>query len=318
MLDSQAIDARAGHLATRFAAGLFDFSFMGQFEVSGPAARAFLERVQTRTLAPLAPGKLCYTLLLREDGSVFNDATVWCLAPERYWMFTGRPADFDWISQCQLAAEARLERLSGQFSILALQGPRCFDLIETRLPYFGFAKAQVEGERVWMARLGYSGELGVEILVPVEAGAALWERLRNKGARECSFEAANSLRIESGYILFMNELPAMPDPFELGLGKLVTGRGFVGAEALEKKRFAGPRRKLVGLVPTGSTRAPGGLPEALLTSEAYSPVFGWILGMGFAPAEHAAPGNLLRLADGRLAHSARLPFYDPGRLLPRR
>ena len=116
----------------------------------------------------------------------------------------------------------------------------------------------------------------------------------------------------------MNELPAMPDPFELGLGKLVTGRGFAGAEALGKKRFAGPRRKLVGLVPTGSTRAPGGLPEALLTSEAYSPVFGRILGMGFAPAEHAAPGNLLRLADGRLAHSARLPFYDPGRLLPRR
>ena len=68
----------------------------------------------------------------------------------------------------------------------------------------------------------------------------------------------------------------------------------------------------------GSVRRPGDLPEADLTSEAWSPVFGRQLGMGFVLAEHAAPGTLLRLADGRLAHCARLPFYDPGRVLPRR
>jgi glycine cleavage system aminomethyltransferase T len=109
----------------------------------------------------------------------------------------------------------------------------------------------------------------------------------------------------------------MPDPFELGLGRLVTGTDFVGAETLRKKRFAGPRRKLVGLVPTGSTRAAGNLPEAQLTSEAWSPIFARQLGLGFAPAEDAAPGSLVRLADGRLARCARLPFYDPPRMLPR-
>ena len=322
MLDRQYSEARAGHLATRAAAGLFDFSFMGHCEVSGPRARAFLERLQTRNLAQLAPGRICYTLLLREDGSVFNDATVWCLAPERYWLFTGRPGDLDWIQRSQSAGEPRLERLSGQFSIMALQGPRSFDFLRgvlTEPPgYFAFTPAELAGVPAWIARLGYSGERGVEILVPAAAGVAAWQALMQAGVCACSFETANSLRIESGFILFANELAHNPDPFELALERLVTSSACIGAAALREKRRAGLRRRLVGLVPTGSVRAAGSLPEAQLTSEAYSPTFARLLGMGFAPAEHAAPGTLLRLGDGRLAQSARLPFYDPMRVLPRR
>jgi aminomethyltransferase len=321
MPDRQYSEARAGHLATRSAAGLFDFSFMGHCEVSGPRARAFLERLQTRNLAQLAPGGIYYTLLVREDGSVFNDATVWCIAPERYWLFTGRPGDFDWILSLQSARDPALVRLSGQFSIIALQGPRSIGLLHSALPrpprYFAFTRAELAGVPAWIARLGYSGERGVEILVPAAAGAAVWRALMQPGVCACSFETANSLRIESGYILFANELAHNPDPFELGLDRLVTSSDCIGAAALREKRRAGLRRRLVGLVPAGSVRAADNLPEAQLTSEAYSPTFGRLLGMGFAPAEHAAPGNLLRLAEGRLAHSARLPFYDPGRVLPR-
>ena len=314
MLDGLAID---GHLATRGAAGLFDFSFMGHFEICGPGAGDFLERVQTRNLACLAPGRILYTLLLREDGSVVNDATLWRLGPDHYWLFTGRPSDFEWLARTR-AGEAEVRQRSGDLAILALQGPRSLELVETTPSYFGFTQALTEGEPATVARLGYSGELGVEILVLSASGAALWQRLKDKGARECGFDTANSLRIESGFILFSNELLATPDPFELGLGKLVTGSGFVGEDALRKKRFAGPRRKLVGLVPTGSTRAARNLPEAQLTSEAWSPIFGRQIGMGFVPADDAAPGTLVRLQDGRLARCARLPFYDPARVLPRR
>ncbi len=321
MLARKYSEARAGHLATRAAAGLFDFSVMGHFEVSGPRARTFLERLQTRNLARISPGKICYTLLLREDGSVFNDATVWCLAPERYWLFTGRPGDLDWIQRCQSAGEPILERLSGRFSIMALQGPRSFVILRGVLAgppsYFAFIQVELAGVPVWIARLGYSGERGVEILVPAAAAAALWQALMQPGVCPCSFETANSLRIESGYILFASELAHSPDPFELGLERLVTSSACIGAAALREKRRTGMRRRLVGLVPTGSVRARRNLPEAQLTSEAYSPTFGRLLGMGFAPAEYAAPGNLLRLGDGRLVHSARLPFYDPMRVLPR-
>ena len=321
MPDREYAAARAGHLATRSAAGLFDFSFMGQCEVSGPRARAFLERLQTRNLAGLAPGKIYYTMLLRKDGSVFNDATVWCLAPERYWLFTGRPDDFDWICRLQSSREPILARLSGQFSIMALQGPRSIDVLRGLFAappaYFAFTQAEFAGASAWIARLGYSGERGYEILLPAAAGAAAWQALTRTGVCACSFETANSLRIESGYILFANELAQDPDPFELGLGRLVTSSECIGAAALRDKRRAGLRRRLVGLVPTGSVRAAGSLPEAQLTSEVDSPTFGRRLGLGFAPIEHAAPGNLLRLGDGRLARSARLPFYDPGRVLPR-
>ena len=322
-------DARTEHLATRSFAGLFDFSFMGLFEVSGPQARAYLERVQTRNLSPLAPGRIFYTLLLREDGSVFNDATVWCHAPDRYWLFTGRRGDRAWLEQQPHAEGLQLACLSGQYAILALQGPRCFDILKRALDaplpelrYFSFLQTNLAGMPARVGRLGYSGELGCEIIVPAAAGASVWEKLVQAGAaaglRECGFDAANSLRVESGYILFRNELGVGADPFELGLARLVTGGDCAGAAALRGRRRTGPLRRLVGLAPTKSRRAPGSLPEALLTSEAYSPVSGRLLGMGFAPAAHAAPGTLLRLADGRLAHCARLPFYDPGRVLPRR
>src|SRR4029079_8491838 len=99
MLDRHATDPRAGHVATRTSAGLFDFSFMGHFEITRSRAGAFLERVQTRDLAALAPNRIAYTLLLREDGSVFNDATLWRLGPDHYWLFTRRPADFESLSR---------------------------------------------------------------------------------------------------------------------------------------------------------------------------------------------------------------------------
>jgi len=310
------VNSSEGHLATRRAAGLFDFSFMGLYQFSSASA---LECCQTRRTSDLASGQAAYTLILNDDGSVFNDATVWRLGAERFWLFTGRRSDFE---RFRSDADDR----SGEYAILALQGPASGRILARLigedallgLEYFRL----MEANSMVVARLGYSGELGYELLVQAERGQELRQALahagREHGLRECSFDAANSLRIESGYILFSNELCAMPDPFELGLRRLLTGRGFVGAEALERKRSAGPRRRLVGLVPTGSKRPPGSLPEVQLTSEAWSPIFGRQLGMGFAPAEDAAPGTLLRLGDGRLARCARLPFYDPGRVLPRR
>src|SRR4051812_34202639 len=87
------------HLATRRAAGLFDFSFMLCVEVTGPDAGAFLNALQTRAVDTLSVGRIAYTLLLRDDGTVLIDATVWRLAADRYWLFTGRRADYDYVAQ---------------------------------------------------------------------------------------------------------------------------------------------------------------------------------------------------------------------------
>jgi len=319
-------DAAEEHLATRRACGLFDFSFMGHFEVAGAGARAFLDRLQTRNLSALAPGRIAYALLLRPDGTVFIDATVWCLADDRYWLFTGRPSDFAFVAEAAGEAGVALSDLSGANAVLAVQGPESARVLERHLGavpgvrFFGFCELVIAGVPVTIGRLGYSGELGYELIVPVDAAGAIWRELATD-ARECGFDAANSLRIESGYILFTNELSRPVNPFELGLERLVSfgGRAFNGSEALHALRWLGPERRLVGLEGFAH-RAPStldGLSRVEVTSWIRSPTFGRELALGFAPAEAAAPGTLVSASEREVGRICRLPFYDPGRVLPR-
>jgi aminomethyltransferase len=291
------MSARDQHLATRRAAGLFDFSFMGHYELSS------VEGLQSRDLRNLEPGRIAYTLLLNDDGSVFNDATAWRLGDGRWWVFTGRRSDTE-----RFRGVAR-DR-SGEYAVAALQGPASARIlarliepeIVRTLRYFRF----VHLDSMYIGRLGYSGELGYELLVPRAQSKRLWDALleagRPDGLRECSFEAANSLRIESGYVLFDREIDGRANPSELGLERLA-GRKFE------------VRRKLVGLeILDAPPRAD--LPVAKVTSECFSPIFGRQIALGFAPPQ-ALEGTELRLEDGRAARAAPLPFYDSDRHRPR-
>jgi aminomethyltransferase len=295
------MNAREQHLATRSAAGLFDFSFMGLYEFSGTDA---LGRMQSRDLSQLAPGRIAYTLILDADGGVFNDATVWNLGGGRWWLFTGRPADF-----AHFRDDAR--DCSGEYAILALQGPRSGRIlarlvseeIVRRLSYFHF----VEADGIVIGRIGYSGELGYELLVPSgeepKLRGALLDAGRAEELVECSFEAANTLRIECGYVLFDREIDGRANPRELGLERLAPGRGPFGLT-----------RRLVGLEIVEGTNADR--LTAGVTSECFSPTLEKRIALGFATAS-ARDGETVRLADGRAARIAPLPFYDPGRKRPR-
>lgn len=314
----QFTDPAAEHLATRRNAGLFDFSFMGCFEIAGPGALPFLERIQTRRIAALAPGRIAYTLLLRNDGTVLVDATVW--RHERcWWLFTGRRSDRHYLAEAARGFPASLRDRSGEFAVIALQGPASLRLLAAALgaapalPYFGFRAARLFGRKAWIGRLGYTGELGVEILVAERDGPEVWNRLRESGARECGFRAADSLRIEAGYILFCNELRAPVTPAELGMERLVDSPGeFVGAG-----RSAPARRRLVGVRLLGGPLRAGRTARVEVTSECESPLFG-PLALGFAGSDDAHPGSLAVLEDGRVGRIARLPFFDPPRAVPRR
>ena len=290
------------HRATRRAAGLFDFSFMGLYEFSGTDA---IGGMQSRDLSQLAQGQIAYTLLLNDDGSVFNDATVWNLGGGRRWLFTGRPADF-----ARFRNDAR-DR-SGEYAILALQGPlsgrilACVvsEEIVRRLKYFRF----VEAGGIVIGRIGYSGELGYELLVPRAEEPRLRDALLGAGCGEalveCSFDAANTLRIECGYVLFDREIDGRANPRELGLERLAPDRGPFEAS-----------RRLAGLEiidePAGGARR-----HAEVTSECLSPTLGMRIALGFA-ATDAAVGEKVQLADGRAARVAPLPFYDRERKRPR-
>lgn len=286
------------HRATREAAGLFDFSFMSLYEFSGLDA---LQGVQTRDLRKLRPGQIAYTLLLKDDGAVLIDATVWRLDAGRFWLFTGKRAAYGGRDR------------SGELAILALQGPASGRILARvvgpdavgALRYFHFTQA---GPLI-VGRIGFSGELGYELLVPAGDAGSLRRRLLDagggEGLRECGWAAADSLRIESGYVLFDRELDGRANPREMGLERLVESG---------KPRFE-MTRMLVGLEILAEG-APEDRPGAEVTSECASPTLGRAIALAYAHPE-ARPGSIVRLADGRAARVASLPFYDPERRRPR-
>ena len=283
------------HLATRRAAGLFDFSFMGLYEFVGSAQ---LQQLQTRQLADLEKGQIAYSLLLKPDGAVLIDATVWNLGGERYWLLAGRRAAYGGRDR------------SGELAILALQGPASGRILARligtdpvlALKYFRF----VEKQSLLVARLGYSGELGYELLVPAAEAESLRRQLlqagRGDGLAECGWAAADSLRIEAGYVLFDREVDGRTNPAELGLERL-TGRTF------------SIRKRLVGLE-IRDEQPLATLPAAHITSECVSPTFGKTIALAYADPD-AKPGAEVRLTGGRTGRVASLPFYDPGRRRPR-
>jgi aminomethyltransferase len=313
------------HLATRRAAGLFDFSFMNLVEIAGPAALAFLERLQTRSIARLDVGRIVYTLLLNDNGSVFIDATLWRISSERWWLFTGRRSDTAFVEARAGEGGVHVRDRSDAFAVLALQGPESGRQLAVavgatavqNLRYFRLVEARFGAIDCVVGRLGYSGELGYEIVVPIADAASLRNALLDRGGVACGFDAANSLRIESGYVLFDREVTGREDPFELGLDRLVDldGRDFLGRDAFIALRRTPPERRLVGLE-IGDHAASSLLPRADITSECDSPIFRRRIGLGFAPMK-VSDGSRVRLDDGRLATIARLPFYDSPRCLPR-
>lgn len=342
-------DVATEHMAVRRSAGLFDFSFMSCFELEGSGCSRFLNWMQTRDLSRLKPGRIAYTLLCRSDGSVFIDATVWSLGGGRFWLFTGRRSDVDFVRSGAVIFDTTVYDRSGQYSVIALQGPQSRDILErvglssaaSGLPYYRFVRTEFMNSPVFVARLGYTGEHGYELLVDSTRAVQLWRNIQQAGApdglKECGFDAANSLRIEAGYILFATELLHRVTPYALGYGRLARNpyvHRYMGATGLKRLYTREPPVRLVGLVPVrdgdptvttvtrdlggdGVKAPPVGRARACLTSAARSPLFGRWLGMGYVDSDDRHPGSLVHFADGAAARVARLPYFDPPRVRAR-
>ncbi|MGV3628604.1 MAG: aminomethyltransferase family protein [Betaproteobacteria bacterium] len=332
-------DPATEHMATRRAAGMFDFSFMACAEITGPDSLSFLHRLQTRNLSSLRPGRIAYTLLLREDGTVLNDATVWAIGIGRYALFIGRRADLKHVRSIAENFDVTIADRSDDHAVIAVQGPRsssivaaCLTDMPARLSYFDCWSARFSRAACWISRIGYSGELGYEIVVRTQDGPELWEALRRAGApqglQECGFDAANSLRIEAGYILFTRELAIPVTPFELGLSRFVDMYpiDFIGLSELRRLHRQLPARQLVGLLPEMAQGAdfnelvkPSTDTETtvVVTSLCHSPLFQRVLAMGYVATADRHPGVSVKIAGNIPARVAHLPFYDPGRHLPR-
>lgn len=317
-------DPAAEARAARTQAALFDFSFMARGRIAGEAAAAVLERLQPRPVADMAPGAIRYALRLGPDGGVEADLTIWRLGGGTFEVMSGRREDIAALG-ARAGAGAEVTDLSDASAIFAVQGPRALDVLAqigarerlAAIPYFGHAPIPIAGVPCIVGRLGYTGERGFEIVADKADAARLHAALCVR-ARPAGAAAADILRIEAGFILFVNECRLGAGAGALGLERFAPDAP--GNSPLRLVAFtAAPARVRSPWQPGADLGPPARTGEIAVTSACVSVALGQTIGLGFVRAEDAVPGTPVRDRSGRFGHIRveRKPLYDPARKRPR-
>ncbi|MFI5291285.1 MAG: glycine cleavage system aminomethyltransferase GcvT [Candidatus Limnocylindrales bacterium] len=327
------------HRMVRERVGLFDLSHMGELFVDGPEAGVGLAAALVSDPPALAVGRAHYSMICAPDGGVIDDLIVYRL-DETSFLVVANAGNAEVVSDAlaeRLAPfKAVLDDRSLATGLIAVQGPRAIDVLASRttvdlgaLRYYAIAEVQVGGIPALVARTGYTGEDGFEVFVETGRTVELWDALL-AGVREADggpvgLGARDTLRLEAGMPLYGNELDLATNPFDAGLGRVVTldkTGDFVGKAALEACVERGVSRLLVGLevrgrgiVRHGHPVFRPGEPEAcgVVTSGTMSPTLGVPIAMAYVPTPDAVPGTILEcgVRDARIAVGVRsLPFYQ--------
>ncbi len=341
------------HRAVREAAGLFDVSHMGEFRVRGPQARDFVQSLVTNDVARIDPqdsdgavGRAMYSVLCHPTGGAVDDLLVYRFGDGDYMLVVNASNIDKDLTHIQAHLDATghdcaIENESDGMSLLALQGPRAFEIAQAvtdvplgSIPYYQFLRPEpgtfLGCERAVLSHTGYTGESGLEIYCENEKAVEVWNALmeagRERGLLPCGLGARDTLRLEAGFALYGHELDDTITPLEAGLGwvvKLDAG-SFVGSDALRAQKEAGVRRRLVGFVleergiPRQGYRLADadGRPLGEVTSGTQSPTLGVGIGLGYVPNDLAftAPGAPVRVdVRGRLlAATVRKPPFHKG------
>jgi aminomethyltransferase len=253
------------HHAVRRHAGIFDVSHMRPVDLQGPDAQAFLRRLLANDVAKLrAPGKALYSCMLNQDGGVVDDLIVYFRGPTSYRIVVNAgTADKDvaWMQAQSQGLDLTIEPRD-DLAMIAIQGPAARGLATPLLPSDCQARARelkpffsTEGGRWFVGRTGYTGEDGLEVMLPAGDAPKLWRGLVAKGLQPCGLGARDTLRLEAGMNLYGQDMDETVGPLDAGLGWTVAwepeDRDFIGREALALMRDNPQRRDFVGLLLTG-------------------------------------------------------------------
>jgi aminomethyltransferase len=330
----------AEHNAVRAAAGLFDVSHMGQFEVEGDGALAFLQRVTANNVAKLADGQAQYSALPMPSGCPVDDIIVYRRSATRFLVVVNAAnieKDWQWLL-AQQASGCGLHNLSDQFALLALQGPKAEAILQglttidlKAVAFYHFAEGRVDGAEAIVARTGYTGEDGFELFVAPDAAPALWRKVveagRPHGLLPAGLGARDTLRLEARMMLYGNDMDETTTLIEAGLGWIVSldeAKGpFNGRAVLAEQKAKGAPRKLVGFemaergIPRhGYPVLLDGAPISVVTSGTFAPFLQKSIGLAYLPALRSAVGTDLAI-DIRGRHTAArvvaTPFYKRSR-----
>ena len=330
------------HHAVRRNAGLFDVSHMCVVDLRGPGQRALLQHLLANDVAKLKlPGKALYSCMLDERGGVLDDLIVYFRSESAFRLVVNagtRDKDLAWIRAKVQASGAAIEVIErSDLALIAVQGPRARELVAAQLPeseraavlalepFFARELARPAGDW-YVARTGYTGEDGFEVMLPAGEAEGLWRALNAAGAASCGLGARDTRRLEAGMTLYGNDMDESHHPHESGLAWTVAfdppGRDFIGRAALEAARASGSSAKFVGLLLEDRGVLRGhqkvvvpGVGEGEVTSGTFSPTLE--RSIGFARVPRATGAEVQVDIRGRLLRACvvKLPFVRNGRVL---
>jgi aminomethyltransferase len=309
------------HRAVRSDAGAFDVSHMGEVVVEGPRAREFLQAVLSNDVERLEPGLAQYTLLTNERGGIVDDLIVYELDPERYLLIVNaanREADVAWLRDREIDG-AEVRDVSDGYALIAVQGPRSLERLGLPdAPAFTFADGEVGGVPCVVNRTGYTGEVGVELLVDAGDAGRLWDEVLARGVTPAGLGARDTLRLEVCYPLHGNDISPDTDAIAAGLGWVCAlDTDFTGVDELRRIKQAGPERRLAAFVMEESGIPRQGmsiLEGGEVTSGSHSPMLERGIGLGYVPAGIAQPETELTIdirGRQRRARVHKKPIYTP-------
>jgi aminomethyltransferase len=326
------------HKRVRKSVGLFDLTHMGEFTVKGPAAKDFVSYAVTNDIKSLGPGQVMYSAMCYPHGGIVDDLLIYNLGDTfQYLVVNASNIDKDFAHLQELAKkfDVKLENISDQTALLAIQGPDAekvmakltnYDL--PSIPFYWSAKGKIAGVEMLFSRTGYTGEDGFELYFAPEHAEKLWNAAAEAGkdfdCEPIGLGARDSLRLEMKYALYGNDIDATTNPLDANLGWVVKlDKGdFVGRDALLKVKEAGIARKNVAfeLKDKGFPRQHypiviDGKKVGEVTSGTFSPMLEKGIGTGYVPTEYSKIGAQIGIdIRGKVipAEVVKPPFYKFG------
>lgn len=315
---------RQEHLAVRHHAGVFDVSHMGQIETRGPHATDFLQRLLSNDVRRIPEGGAQYSVLCRPDGGVLDDLFTYRLADNHYLTVTNaanHEKDLDWFQGHASEFDVDVIDRQSDYAMLAVQGPVARAIVgrlsDGSIPQrMHCCERTVADAPMLVCGTGYTGEDGVELLLAPRAAPQVWDALTAAGVLPAGLGARDTLRLEVCFHLYGNDLSEDRDPIGAGLGWCCKEEtGFIGSDAIARKRTQGPSEKLVPFAIDGPGIARAGNPViggGTVTSGTFSFCLERGIGMVYLAADRATAGSRIEIdvrGTSRPAVIERRPLY---------
>jgi aminomethyltransferase len=322
------------HHAVRKQAGLFDIGHMGRLRFRGPDAGRLLSHVTTVDAESLSVGQVKYALVTNEAGGILDDVLVYRF-PSFFMLVvnaSNRVKIVNWIDAHRTGFDASMEDLTVEWTMLAIQGPKALTIAEPlvgsdarNMGYYTATEGIIAGVPGIISRTGYTGEDGLELIVPADHGQRLWEQLLDRGSAQgikaCGLGARDTLRLEAAMPLYGHEMNESTDPYTAGLafGVQLEGHEFLGKAAVATAKSRPDRPKRVGLELAGRRIAregaivfAGETEIGRVTSGTFSPTLERSIAMAYVAPAQATVGATVAVdirGNREAATIVKLPFY---------